>query len=311
MIMNCHSICLKMLSIRALFQIIISKWGGDLIVGIIGAGKVGTTLGAYLCKNQIAVSGYYSRTFESAVSAADFTNKVAYHDIKELLDASDTLFITTPDAEIGHVWDCIVKYGLKNKIVCHFSGSLSSYVFSGIEAAGAVGCSIHPMFAFSDKFESYKFFSAACITIEGQEKAVYSMKTLFENLGHPVFTVKAEDKIRYHAAAALASNYMIGLFQTSLDLLETCGFSEEEGRMLLVPLVRNNVDSMLEKRAVEVLTGPVERGDVGTIEAHLNTLHGLDAENIYRSLGKELVAIARQKNPERDYTAVENLLGTE
>ena len=136
----------------SLRRIITDKRGGDLIIGIIGAGKVGTTLGAYLCQNQIAVSGYYSRTFESAVSAADFTDTVAYYSIGELVDASDTLFIATPDAEIGNTWDCIAKYGLKDKIVCHFSGSLSSYVFSGIETAGAAGCSIHPMFAFSDKF---------------------------------------------------------------------------------------------------------------------------------------------------------------
>jgi Uncharacterized conserved protein len=292
----------------SLRRIITDKRGGDLIIGIIGAGKVGTTLGAYLCQNQIAVSGYYSRTFESAVSAADFTDTVAYYSIGELVDASDTLFIATPDAEIGNTWDCIAKYGLKDKIVCHFSGSLSSYVFSGIETAGAAGCSIHPMFAFSDKFNSYKNFSKACITVEGQERAVGIMRQLFENLGHRVFTVKPEDKMRYHAAAALASNYMVGLFQVSLDLLAACGFSEEESRTLLVPLVRNNVDSMLEKRAEEVLTGPVERGDAGTVREHLRVLHGLDAEAVYRSIGKELVEIAKRRNPERDYTAIERLL---
>ena len=279
-----------------------------MIVGIIGAGKVGTTLGAYLCKNQIAVSGYYSRTFGSAVSAADFTNTVAYHSIGELVDASDTLFIATPDAEIGNAWDCIAKYRLQDMIICHFSGSLSSYVFSGIKATGATGCSIHPMFAFNDKFNSYKNFSKACITIEGQEKAVQIMKSFFVNLGHQVFTVKAEDKMRYHAAAALASNYMIGLFQVSLDLLGTCGFSEEEGRELLVPLVRNNVDSMLEKSTEDVLTGPVERGDTGTVKEHLKALHGMNAEKVYRSIGKELAEIAKRRNPDRDYTAIEKLL---
>ena len=164
------------------------------------------------------------------------------------------------------------------------------------------------MFAFSDKFNSYKNFSKACITVEGQERAVGIMRQLFENLGHRVFTVKPEDKMRYHAAAALASNYMVGLFQVSLDLLAACGFSEEESRTLLVPLVRNNVDSMLEKRAEEVLTGPVERGDAGTVREHLRVLHGLDAEAVYRSIGKELVEIAKRRNPERDYTAIERLL---
>lgn len=283
------------------------KRGGNLTIGIIGAGKLGTTLGIYLRRNGIDVSGFYSRTDESAVMAADYTKTKAYHDIEMLVDASDTLFIATPDGEIGHVWDCIAGNGLKDKIICHFSGSLSSHVFSNIEATGAFGCSIHPMYAFSDKFKSFEQFSAACLTMEGQDKAVRMMRRLFENLGHQVFTVKAEDKMRYHAAAALASNYMVGLFQVSLDLLGTCGFTEEQSRKLLVPLVRNNVDTMLEKSTTEALTGPVERGDMQTVEQHLEALEGMDADAVYRSIGKELVKIAGKKNPDKDYTALETL----
>ena len=278
-----------------------------MTIGIIGAGKAGTTLGAYLCRNKIAVSGYYSRTYEHAVSAADFTETKAYYDIQSIVDASDTLFIATPDGEIAHVWDCIANYKLAWKVICHFSGSLSSYVFSGIEATGASGCSIHPMFAFSDKFKSYETFSTAYITMEGNEEAVQKMRQLFEGLGHKVCLVKAEDKMKYHAAAALASNYMIGLFQTSLNLLSECGFSEEDGRRLLEPLVRNNVNAMLECPTAEVLTGPVERNDTGTVQKHLNVLQGTNAEDIYRCIGKELLMIAKQKNPNQNYAMLNHL----
>ncbi len=277
-------------------------------IGIIGAGKVGTSLGAYLCKNQIAVSGYYSRTYGHAVCAADFTETEAYQDIKAIVEASDTLFITTPDGEIAKVWDCIAHYNLVGKLVCHFSGSLSSYVFSGIETTGASGCSIHPMFAFSDKFKSYEKFSAACLTMEGQEGAIQKMRQLFEGLGHKVCLIKAEDKMKYHAAAALASNYMVGLFQAGLNLLCECGFSEADGRQLLGPLVENNVRVMLGHPAAEALTGPVERNDAGTVQKHLKVLQGTNAEVIYRSIGKELLAIARQKNPNQDYTVLSHLL---
>jgi len=221
---------------------------------------------------------------------------------------SNTLFIATPDGEIGKVWECISESRLDGKIVCHFSGSLSSQVFSGIETAGAFGCSIHPMFAFSDKFQSFKQFSDACLTIEGQQEAVNAMRLLFERLGHQVFIVRAEDKMKYHAAAAFASNYMIGLYSISLSLLAECGFSEEDSRSLLGPLVRNNVDAMLACPLSEVLTGPVERGDIGTVKEHLRVLHGTQAEVVYRSIGKELLMIAEQKNPGRDYAALKNLL---
>lgn len=279
-----------------------------MTIGIIGAGKVGTTLGAYLAKNQIAVSGYYSRTFESAIMAAEFTKTKAYHSIKELVEVSDTLFITTPDGEIAKVWDCIAEYKLKNKVICHFSGSLSSNVFSGIEASEATGCSIHPMYAFSDKFTSYEQFHTACLTIEGHEEALQKVKELFgKRLGHKILTVSAKDKIKYHAAAALASNYMIGLFQASLDLLSDCGFSEEDSMLLLEPLVSGNVAAMLENGTKSALTGPVERNDVETIQKHLQAISSTDVEDIYRSIGRKLVEIAQRKNDDRDYTVIKNI----
>ncbi len=282
-----------------------------MTIGIIGAGKVGTTLGKYLCKNRIAVSGYYSRTYEHSVSAADFTETKAYYEIQSIVDASDTLFIATPDREIAHVWDCIANYKLEGKVICHFSGSLSSYVFSGIEITGAVGCSIHPMFAFSDKYKSYETFSTAYITMEGQEEAVQKMRWLFEGLGHKVCLVRAEDKMKYHAAAALASNYMIGLFQTSLNLLSECSFSEEDGRGLLGPLIRNNVNAMLEYPTAEVLTGPIERNDIRTVQEHLKVLQGTNAEDIYRCIGKELIMIAKQKNSNQNYSMLNRLFREE
>lgn len=261
-------------------------------------------------KNHISVSGYYSRTFESAITAADFTKTKAYHHLEALIGVSDTLFITTPDGEIGQVWDCIAKYKLDNKVICHFSGSLSSNVFSGIETTGATGCSIHPMYAFSDKFSAFEQFHTACLTMEGQKKALENMTELFgKKLGHKVLTVAVADKAKYHAAAALASNYMIGLFQASLDLLEDCGFLEVDSRQLLAPLVTGNVNAMLEKGTTASLTGPVERNDIETIQKHLKAINTTGVEQIYCCLGRELVAIAQRKNPDRDYTVLKKLFG--
>ena len=99
-------------------------------IGIIGAGKVGCSLGKYLKDAGVTVTGYFSRTVESAQEAADFTQTKVFANVQDLVKASDTLFITTPDGSIGDVWDCIAKLSIQNKIICHFSGSLSSVVFS-------------------------------------------------------------------------------------------------------------------------------------------------------------------------------------
>lgn len=277
-------------------------------IGIIGAGKVGVTLGKYLKENAVTVTGYYSRTFTSSVEAAEFTNTKAYQSLQALVEASDTLFITTPDGQIGSVWDYIANYDIENKVICHFSGSLSSKEFSGIDATGAAGCSIHPMYAFSDKFESYKQFHTALLTIEGQEKAVNAIRPLFERLGHTVFVMQSDDKVKYHAAAALASNYMVGLLSTSVSLLEECGFSEQAAMQLLSPLVSANVETILREGPVKALTGPIERNDIETVQKHLTVLAGTETKDSYCSLGKELVRIAEKKNADRDYTAMRTLL---
>lgn len=99
-----------------------------MVIGIIGAGKVGTTLGKYLMKRDVAISGFYSRNEKSAIESADFTKTRAYNNVADIIKVSDTLFITTPDGEIANIWDCITAYQLTDKTICHFSGSLSSAV---------------------------------------------------------------------------------------------------------------------------------------------------------------------------------------
>lgn len=130
------------------------------------------TLGKYLSEAHIPVTGFYSRTKESAAWAAAFTKTAVFDGLKELITASDTLFITTPDGVIADVWDCIaaMDMDLSGYKICHFSGSLSSNVFSGIERTKACGCSIHPMYAFSDKETSWLQFQKAYLTMEGSEK---------------------------------------------------------------------------------------------------------------------------------------------
>ena len=105
--------------------------------GFIGAGKVGFSLGKYLTANGITVTGYYSKSPISAKSAADFTKTRSYNSITELLNDSDTIFVTVPDGTIGEIWDYMQNLDVKNKNICHCSGSISSAVFFNGEKFGA------------------------------------------------------------------------------------------------------------------------------------------------------------------------------
>ena len=237
--------------------------GGNINIGFIGAGAVGCSMGKYLCENSsiAKIKGYYSRTSKSVDIAATFTNSKAYASLEELVNECDVICITTPDDIILKVWEQIKNYNLQQKIICHFSGSLSSDIFSGIEETKAEKISIHPMYAFSDKFTSYRQLNTARLTMEGSSKAVKVMQELFgDELHHKIFMLKASDKVKYHAAAAFASNYVVGIFDVALELLKDCGFTDEDAFSLLGPLTMGNVKSLIENGTLDMglLIEPVD-----------------------------------------------------
>jgi predicted short-subunit dehydrogenase-like oxidoreductase (DUF2520 family) len=276
--------------------------------GFIGAGKVGFSLGKYLKENNIDISGYYSKSQHLSKEAEIFTNTRQYNNLEDLIKNSDTIFITTPDNQIADVWNEIKMLPIKEKLICHCSGSISSEVFSNINNHGAYGYSIHPMFAISDKYNSYKNLSQAFITIEGHEKHIEYLKSLFLYLGNDVAIINKENKALYHAASVTVSNLVLGLINNGVKYLEVCGFTKEVAIKALYPLTEYNLINIKEKGVVNSLTGPIERGDLSTVINHLNIIPEEDKE-LYRLLSKNILKIAKIKNQDRDYKNLEEYLG--
>ena len=133
-------------------------------IGFIGAGKVGFSLGRYLKENEYTVTGYYSRSPASAEDAAKFTNTLKFDTMKQLVEVSDVLFLTVPDGEIPVVWERLKEIDIYEKIICHTSGVLGSEVFSGMENHNVYGFSVHPAYAISNKYESYKDLKSTFFT---------------------------------------------------------------------------------------------------------------------------------------------------
>lgn len=278
-------------------------------IGIIGAGKVGVSVGRYLKDNNIQISGFYDIDSDNAAFAAQFTQTDCFSDLEKLVKLSDTLFITTPDNVIGSVWDCIrnKNMSVQNKIVCHFSGALSSDVFTDSQSTGAGVCSIHPMLAFSDKLTSYRIPANTFFAIEGDETAVSALKSLFESLGNTVCRIDKSKKSLYHTAASVLSNELVALLDMGYSLLEQCGFSRDDAVGATKNLVSGNVKSVLEIGCVNALTGPVERNDLQTVKKHVESLQGEDRQ-IYILLAKRLVKLAKAKNEDRYYLKLTELL---
>ena len=276
--------------------------------GIIGAGRVGCSLGKYLSGKGVELAGYYDTDFAAAKEAAEFTQTDFFETLQSLVDTSELLFITTGDSYIVPVWEEVKKLSHKNQIICHCSGALSSDSFSGAEEAGVSCCSVHPMLPFSNKFSSYQQLEHAFFTVEGQEYAVNTITQLLTSFGNQVCRINAEAKPKYHAAASILSNQVIAVLDTGYRLLEECGFTREEAVSATAALVRSNIENVIAQDCAGALTGPIERGDTGTVEKHLACLDSdEETKTLYQVLGKHLVTIAQEKNPDRDYTRMQIL----
>ena len=288
-------------------------------IGFIGAGKVGFTLGKYLEQNlkkekiqknlpeTVTVSGYYSRQVESAKEAAAFTDTAVFDDLKKIVCASDVLMLTVPDGRIEAVWDSIKAFDIKGKLICHCSGAMTSNIFSGVTEAGAFGYSIHPMYAISSKYESYKELDNSFFTVEGDDRYVDKVCSVIRALGNSCVRIDGTDKVKYHGAAVFASNLVTGLLAVSQELLTQCGFSAEEAQRAIVPLFLGNAKAAADRGPVDSLTGPVERCDTETVRKHLNALSG-DERSAYAAVSRCLVPVAERKHPDRDYSGLIRLL---
>ena len=275
--------------------------------GFIGAGKVGFSLGKYLVENGQNLAGYFSENNEDAAEAAEFTKSKSYDNIESLVEDSDVLFLTVSDGQIENVWEQLKIYHISHKIVCHCSGALSSEIFSNITELESYGYSIHPLFAVSNKYQSYKELSNSYFTIEGSPEKIGEMKELFERFGNNVCVISKENKVKYHSAAAIASNLVAGLIGISEGLLKECGFDEKSAHKALTPIIQGNIKHIMDDGVAQALTGPVERNDVGTVKKHLSALEENDKE-VYITVSRQLVEIAKTKNKDRDYSEMEEIL---
>lgn len=267
-----------------------------LPIGFIGAGKVGCSLARYLLEEPtVKQPGFYSRSEERAREAAEFCGGYAYGSLAEVAQASELLFLTVPDGAIAGVAQELAAAGVDftGKVVAHCSGALSSDALAPLRDAGAAVCSAHPLYAVSSRFDCWQELSRAWFTLEGDELAVNNLEALLASCGNHVVRIPASEKVRYHAAAVMASNLVVGLYDLAASELVTCGFAPADAEAALAPLFLGNAEHIAADGVAASLTGPAARGDSATIDAHLSCLCG-DTKQVYQLLTRVLYSIAGQ-----------------
>jgi len=267
-----------------------------LETGFVGAGKTGTALAVRLSQKGWPVVAVYSRTSSSAYKLAGLVpNCRVCHTAQELADASDLVFLTTPDDVIGRV--CGEVHWRKGHSVVHCSGAHSVGILEPAKRLGAGVGSFHPLQTFADVGQAVENLPGSTYALEGEEPLLAVLKQLAHLLDGNWVELKPGDKVLYHAAAVFACNYLVTLVKLALDLWNDFGVGQREAAAALLPLVKGTVNNVAKIGLPDCLTGPVARGDLGTIEKHLEALEARNPSLLraYKELGLQTIPIALAK----------------
>ncbi|MDN5351506.1 MAG: hypothetical protein PWQ12_424 [Clostridiales bacterium] len=271
-------------------------------IGFVGAGAVGRALGIHFKEE---VVGYYSRTPEHAREAAERIGATFYADFSDLIRDASLIMLTVNDDAIEAVAREIADRDLplEGKVFAHTSGVHSSESLNALKAKGAKTMSLHPLHAFADPERP---IGAIVFGIEGD--ITEAIKSWLVRYGFDPVEMATDQKIRYHLAAAVASNYLDATVDFAVRQLEIVGFSNEVARKALWPLILGTVENIEHLGTVKALTGPIARGDAGTIEKHLSQLSGEDRE-FYCVMGKWALKMASEKGlDDEKYVTLSNIL---
>lgn len=277
-------------------------------LGVIGAGRVGVAL-AQAFAPQMALAGFYSRSRRSATAAARALGGRVYDSARALAMDADWMLVTIPDDALASFGALLGEGPWQGKLFCHCSGSLPASVFFDLKEQGAIVCSLHPIFAFSEAKTSSEALKGATFALEGDEAGVLFLSRFLEGLGYTTKVLLGQDKRRYHLATVLLSNEVVALAALAVELLRGEGFSEREALAALGPLARGNLERCLQAGPAAALSGPVLRGDAGTVAGHLAAMgpEEGDLAEAYRALGRVQQRLADRVRPQIDRRALQDL----
>jgi predicted short-subunit dehydrogenase-like oxidoreductase (DUF2520 family) len=242
-------------------------------LAIVGAGRVGSSLAA------------------AAERAGLEVTLAGREDALEASRAAEAVLLCVPDREIERAAAGIAPVASSLRYAGHTSGAATLNALQPLAEAGAQTFSLHPLQTVPDR--DTDLTGAPCAVAGSSADALALARGLAERLQMRPFEVPEESRAAYHAAAAIASNFLVALGESAASLLE--GLGPDDARELLAPLVLRTAANWSEQGAA-ALTGPIARGDEETVAAHLEALRERAPELIpvYEALAAHTRALASE-----------------
>lgn len=259
---------------------------------ILGPGRLGCTLARGLSRCGHAVTAIAGGAAGAAEAlAGEFSATLACQP-DELPRHADVIFVTVPDRQILRAAGPLAL-GPDHALV-HCSGALELSALSDLAAGGAaLGC-FHPLQSFPTRQLDGDRFDGIAIGIEAPPPWDAVLRGLCEDLTATPLPLAGVDRASYHAAAVLASNAVVALHGAAAEVWALAGLPADSARAALAPLTSGAADAIAELPLTEALTGPVARGDVATVRAHLRALSPRpELAALYRTLSAQLLTLGK------------------
>jgi len=284
-------------------------------IAIIGLGRVGLALAVLLWRQGWTALRVYDRNPEKVQLLNRWIEGVPVHcgSPAAAVAESSLVFLAVQDRNIKPLALALAASqpaaNFSGIFFAHLSGALTSLELSSLQALGASTFSLHPLQSLADPAGAIKALPGSFFSFEGDERALPLAEELVRALSGHLVRLAAEDKVLYHAAAVVSSNFFIALEGMAISMMAGIGVDENTARRMLLPLIRGSFENLERVSPAEALTGPIVRGDDATIRAHLEALRRqfpdyLKAYRLLAGLNLEL-AMRRGRITPADFPSLE------
>jgi predicted short-subunit dehydrogenase-like oxidoreductase (DUF2520 family) len=245
--------------------------GQPPIIGIVGAGAVGTALGVALSRAGWPIHAVASRDAnrrERFRSLVEVTRVFA--DPEPILDEVELIILAVPDDAVAALAGSLRMYS--GQAMIHTSGALGAEVLAPAMAAGTQIGAFHPLVAFADTERAVEALHGATVAIEGDDQLATMLADMAEAIGARAVRLAPGSKTAYHAAAVLAAGGFVALLDAIAELGRVAGLDEAGSLAIYGPLIEGTLGNARALGIRAALTGPLTRGDIGTLRSHLEAL---------------------------------------
>jgi predicted short-subunit dehydrogenase-like oxidoreductase (DUF2520 family) len=216
----------------------------------------------------------------------------AFVEAPAILDEVELVILTVPDDAIERLAGELRLYG--GQALIHTSGVLGAEVLEPARAAGSQVGAFHPLVAFADTERAIEALRGATIAIEGDDQLASLLASMADALGATAVRLAPGSKAAYHAAAVLAAGGFVALLDAIAELGRAAGLDEAGALAVYGGLIEQTLGNARAIGIRAALTGPMTRGDVGTLARHLEALARLApaALPLYRAAAEREIALA-------------------